>query len=57
MNRKTFLVLMLILVVLGGASLALFWQDLRGWRGGTGRAGSSVYAKRSEEHTSELQSH
>jgi hypothetical protein len=32
MNRKTFLVLIGMLVVLGGAGLALFWQDLGAWR-------------------------
>ena len=33
MNRKAFLALLALLVVLGGAGLALFWQDLSLWRG------------------------
>jgi hypothetical protein len=32
MNRKTFLTLIGLLVILGGAGLALFWQDLGAWR-------------------------
>ena len=36
MNRKTFLTLLVMLLVLGGAGLALFWQDLGVWRSGGG---------------------
>jgi hypothetical protein len=32
MNRKQFLILMVALVVLGGAGLALFWQDIAAYR-------------------------
>ena len=32
MNRKSFLILLGLLAVLGGAGLALFWNDLSAWR-------------------------
>jgi len=32
MNRKTFLILIVVLLIVGGAGLALFWQDLGAWR-------------------------
>ena len=45
MNRKTFLVLLALLVVLGGAGLALFWQDLSAWRGSDAKIGSKLFDK------------
>jgi hypothetical protein len=39
MNRKTFLILIVMLLVLGGAGLALFWQDLGVWRTAGGKIG------------------
>ncbi|MEO8442151.1 MAG: DUF4340 domain-containing protein [Betaproteobacteria bacterium] len=46
MNRKTFLILLGMLLVLGGAGLALFWQDLGVWRsGGGGKIGYKPFAK------------
>jgi len=45
MNRKSFLILIGLLVVLGGAGLALFWQDLSAWRGADAKIGSKVFAK------------
>jgi len=41
MNRKQFLVLVLALLVLGGASLAMFWQDIASYR----TAGSKIGGK------------
>ena len=43
MNRKTFLILVALLVVLGGAGLALFWQDLSAWRKADVKIGSKVF--------------
>jgi hypothetical protein len=46
MNRKTFLTLLVMLLVLGGAGLALFWQDLGVWRSGGGsRIGYKPFEK------------
>lgn len=41
MNRKQFLALVIALVVLGGAGLALFWQDIAAYR----TAGAKIGAK------------
>jgi hypothetical protein len=32
MNRRQFLILFIVLVLLGGAGLALFWQDIASYR-------------------------
>ena len=45
MNRRTFLILLGLLVVLGGAGLALFWQDLSAWRSAGARIGSKPFEK------------
>ncbi len=45
MNRKTFLILIGMLVVLGGAGLAMFWQDLSAWRSSSTKIGSKLFAK------------
>ena len=45
MNRKSFLILIGMLVVLGGAGLALFWQDLAAWRSTNAKIGSKVFEK------------
>jgi Domain of unknown function (DUF4340) len=45
MNRKTFLILLALLVVLGGAGLALFWQDLSAWRSTDAKIGSKLFDK------------
>lgn len=42
MNRKTFLILIALLIVLGGAGLALFWQDLSAWRRADVKVGAKV---------------
>lgn len=43
MNRKTFLILVGLLVVVGGAGLALFWQDLSAWRKADVKIGSKIF--------------
>ena len=45
MNRKSFLVLLVLLLVVGGAGLALFWQDISGWRSGGGKIGFKPFEK------------
>ncbi len=45
MNRKTFLILIGLLLVLGGAGLALFWQDLGAWRSAGTKIGSKPFEK------------
>lgn len=45
MNRKTFLILLGLLLVLGGAGLALFWKDLGVWRTTGGKIGYKPFEK------------
>jgi hypothetical protein len=45
MNRRTFLILVILLVVLGGAGLAMFWQDLSAWRSTGSRIGAKPFGK------------
>jgi hypothetical protein len=45
MNRKTFLILIVLLVVVGGAGLALFWQDLSAWRSTNTKIGFKPFEK------------
>jgi hypothetical protein len=45
MNRKTFLTLLVLLLVLGGAGAALFWQDLSAWRNADAKIGSKLFDK------------
>lgn len=42
MNRKQFLYLVLALVVLGGAGLALFWQDIAAYRASGAKIGAKL---------------
>ena len=42
MNRKQFLILIVALVVLGGAGLALFWQDIAAYRESGARIGGKL---------------
>lgn len=42
MNRKQFLILVLTLLVLGGASLALFWQDIEAYRVSGAKIGAKI---------------
>ncbi len=45
MNRKAFLILIALLVILGGVGLALRWQDVGTWGGGDTKIGSKLFAK------------
>lgn len=45
MNRKTFVILIGLLVVLGGAGMALFWQNLSTWRSTGTKIGSKPFEK------------
>lgn len=42
MNRKQFLILVVALLVLGGAGLALFWQEISDYRASGARIGSKL---------------
>lgn len=42
MNRKQFLLLVLALLVLGGAGIALFWQDIAAYRESGGKIGARL---------------
>ena len=42
MTRKQFLILVLALVVLGGAGLALFWQDITDYRASGAKIGAKL---------------
>jgi uncharacterized protein DUF4340 len=42
MNRKQFLILVIALVVLGGAGLALFWQDIAAYRASGAKIGGKL---------------
>ncbi len=42
MNRKQFLILVVALVVLGGAGLALFWQDIAAYRSSGAKIGARL---------------
>jgi Domain of unknown function (DUF4340) len=42
MNRKQFLILVLALIVLGGAGLALFWQDIAAYRASGAKIGARL---------------
>jgi hypothetical protein len=44
MNRKAFLTLLILLVLLGGAGLVVFWQDLASWRSTSAKIGSKPFA-------------
>src|SRR3954468_1800628 len=43
MNRKQFLVLLLVLIVLGGAGLAVFWQDIAEYRASGQKIGGRLF--------------
>ena len=42
MNRKQFLILVIVLIVLGGAGLGLFWQDITDYRASGARIGAKL---------------
>jgi hypothetical protein len=45
MNRKSFLTLLAVLVVLGGAGMGLFWNDLNAWRKTDAKIGAKLFEK------------
>lgn len=45
MNRKSFLVLLALLAVLGGTGLGLFWNNLGAWRKSDAKIGSKLFEK------------
>ena len=45
MNRKSFLILLGLVAVLGGAGFALFWNDLSAWRKSDAKIGSKLFEK------------
>ncbi len=45
MNRKSFLILVAALLLLGGVGLALFWQDVNAWRNGDTKVGAKPFAQ------------
>jgi hypothetical protein len=45
MNRKSFLVLLGLVALLGGAGLGLFWNDLNAWRKTDAKIGSKLFEK------------
>ena len=45
MNRKSFLILIGMLLIVGGAGLLLFWQDLGAWRSSHTKTGSRLFEK------------
>ena len=45
MNRKSFFILLAMVAVLGGAGLALFWNDLSSWRKSDAKIGARLFEK------------
>lgn len=45
MNRKSFLILLGLVAVLGGAGLLLFWNDLSAWRKSDAKIGAKLFEK------------
>ena len=45
MNRKSFLVLLALVAVLGGIGLGLFWKDLGAWRNSDAKIGAKLFDK------------
>ena len=45
MNRKSFLILLALVALLGGVGLALFWQDLGSWRKADAKIGAKLFEK------------
>ena len=42
MNRRQFLILVIALLVLGGAGLAVFWQDIAAYRASGAKIGGQL---------------
>ena len=45
MNRKSFLILLGLVAVLGGAGMLLFWNDLSAWRKSDAKIGAKLFEK------------
>jgi hypothetical protein len=45
MNRKSFLILLALVALLGGVGLGLFWQDLGSWRKSDAKIGAKLFEK------------
>ncbi len=55
MNRKSFLVLLGLVAVLGGAGLMLFWNDLSAWRKSDAKIGSKLFEKLAVSDIAQIQ--
>ena len=55
MNRKSFLILLGLLAVLGGAGLALFWNDLSAWRKSDAKIGAKLFEKLAVNDVAQIQ--
>ncbi len=55
MNRKSFLVLLGLVAVLGGAGLMLFWNDLSAWRKSDANIGSKLFEKLAVSDIAQIQ--
>jgi hypothetical protein len=54
MNRKSFLILLLLVAVLGGAGLAMFWQDLTHYRESGAKIGAKLLPGLKAADTTEI---
>ena len=55
MNRKSFLILLGLVAVLGGAGLALFWNDLSAWRKADAKIGAKLFEKLAVNDVAQIQ--
>jgi len=55
MNRKSFLILLGLVAILGGAGLALFWNDLSAWRKSDAKIGSKLFEKLAVNDVAQIQ--
>jgi len=54
MNRKSFLILLLLVAVLGGAGLAMFWQDITHYRESGAKIGAKLLPNLKAAETTEI---
>ncbi|NBR26871.1 MAG: DUF4340 domain-containing protein [Betaproteobacteria bacterium] len=55
MNRKSFLILLGLVAILGGAGLALFWNGLSAWRKSDAKIGSKLFEKLAVNDVAQIQ--
>ena len=55
MNRKSFLILLGLVAILGGAGLALFWNDLSAWRKSDAKIGAKLFEKLAVNDVAQIQ--